>query len=68
MAHLWTGAECPPEYTEFILKRDVYGCTTSELRKERAADVLRDLACLQVEVKVKNERQRASRGRRGGKR
>lgn len=64
MAHLWTGAECPPEYTEFILKRDVYGCTTSALRKERVADVLRDLTCLQTEIKVQNARNRAKSKRR----
>lgn len=65
MAHLWTGAECPPEYTEFILKRDVYGCTTSQLRQERTVDVLQDLTCLQTEVRVKNERNRANKHRRG---
>ena len=64
MAHLWAGAPCPPEYTEFILKRDVYGCTTSQLRRERVADVLQDLTCLQVEVKVQNERNRLKSRRR----
>ena len=62
MAHLWTGATAPVEYIEFILCRDVYHCTPSQLRQERTTDLLMHIHILSVESEVK--RLRGRKGRR----
>jgi len=62
-AHLWTNAPAPPEYVDFILRRDIYHCTPSQLRAEKASDVLADLTCLEIETRVANARNRSTRRR-----
>ncbi len=64
LAHLWADAPAPFEYIELILKRDVYHCTTSQLRAENFRDVLTDLKCMEVEAEFtrvqKNRTRRAT--------
>ncbi len=57
-AHLWTDADPPIEYIELFLCRDVYHCLRSELRKEDALDVIKDLAILDAEASVRQARNR----------
>jgi len=52
MEYLWVGGDIPVEYLELILCRDVFHCRPSELKKERAVDILKALLCLQVEAEV----------------
>lgn len=47
----------PPEYVDFILMRDVYHCTPSELGEQTQEDVMITLLCLEVESTVKKARE-----------
>lgn len=47
------------EYVELVLCRDVYHCTPLELAKQPLKKVMRHLACLEVEGKVKAARSKA---------
>jgi hypothetical protein len=59
-AYLWTdGAVEPPwQYIEFILCRDIYHTLPSELRKEKASDILQHMICMNVEQSIKKRRER----------
>jgi len=47
-----------------VLCRDVFHCRISELREERAVDILKALACLAGEAKVReHELEKARKGR-----
>jgi hypothetical protein len=44
--------EAPWAYVELVLCRDVYHCTPSALRREKAREVILHLTCMQIETKV----------------
>jgi hypothetical protein len=48
--YLHAGAgQAPSVYMELLLCRDVYHCLPSELKRERARDILLHLACMEIE-------------------
>lgn len=51
----------PLEYVNLVLCRDIYHCLPSELRTEAVGDIMRTLACIDVEARVNNLRARRGR-------
>ncbi len=54
-AHLWTHGPMPEEYVGLVLC-ERFGWTPSELRQERASDILEILTMMDVEARVRRQR------------
>jgi len=52
------GESPPVEYVELVLCRDVFHCLPSELRRERAADILNAVEILKAEAKVREHEEK----------
>jgi len=55
-AHLWTGADAPQEYVDYILCTQLYHCLPSQLDTEDAYRINAHLICADVEGKVAKQR------------
>lgn len=64
MAHLYVGAPSPAEYVEMLLCRE-FGVLPSVLRAEPGENVTDILAMMQAEKKVRKQRGRSAKARRG---
>jgi hypothetical protein len=47
------GADAPVQYQNFILMRDVFRCTPSELKAQSVKDIAAVLVCMDVEARFR---------------
>ena len=62
-AHLLANGRAPTEYIELALCREFH-CLPSQLRRERATDMLNTLTMLRAESKARKALERLNRGKR----
>jgi len=64
-AFLWTdgtSGDAPIQWQNFILMRDIFHCTPSELNAQSMQDIAAVLACIDVEPRIKTAKSRVAKG------